>query len=336
MDNFDMLELELPSAEGIAELDDPVGEAAAADNTAGAGADETGGEDYSYDYDGGELENMAAPMLSEMDGSELGSFQTPKAAGASSERSSSGADIPVISEMSAAPMGQQRQQGQQMQSGQYGQRGQSGQQVQSGFNASGNGYGNSSPNNFPNNSGNNMPMNNVQGQSGGYGGAGQSTYAPVNNSGTGSVQGRTDYYDYLDADSELVAKGIKVAKTVGTITIIVSVLSGLTGLLSLSSRTVVSAAYCVYFSIKFMKGSQNSQYWLGAGCVLRMLLYIISLIDGAVNSAEYTAEYGSVVLSIAQFMCLTSAAVYGVLAYFYLLNKSVAAFCKRSGSRGEL
>ncbi len=345
MDELDMLSLELPSTEGLDDLDHPErpgggaeGGSAAENGALGSVSDDYNEDDYSYEYEGGELEDMAVPVLSEMDGSELG---TPAAKAAARPADSAGngagsngmagtgglsdmSGTPAFSEMSGTPAGgQPRQYGGQGMNGQYGSV------------ASGNNFGNNADNSQYNSPSN---MQYQQGQQGGYGR--QNTYAPVNpGSSNGGLQnsGRTDYWDMMDQDLPLVQRGAKIAKIIAVIIIVISVLDIILGLLVGAFRTVVAAGYRIYFSARLKNGSHNSRYWLGLGCVLSVISNVISMFEISGWSDTVAELIGSTwIITVIEAIILVPTVGFGIMAYFLLLDKSVEAFCERSRGRGEL
>ncbi|MDE7293700.1 MAG: hypothetical protein K2N72_04665 [Oscillospiraceae bacterium] len=348
MDELDMMSLELPSTEGLDDLEHPEksgGDAEGGSVTenavseSGSGEHDYHDEDYSYEYEGGELEDMAVPTLSEMDGSELGTFAANAAAEKTVSLDKPGAGgngstglgglsemsgAPAFSEMSGTPAGGQ--------TGQYGGQGMNGQY---GSNASGNNFGNNANNssyNSPNN------MHNMQNQQGGYGR--QNTYAPVNpgsaSGGMSQNSGRTDYWDMMDQDLPLVQRGAKIAKVISTIIIIISVLDIIGGLLSFAFRTVIAAGYRIYFSVRLKNGSHNSRYWLGLGCVLSVIFNVISMFEISGWSGEVVEIIGSAwIITVIEAIILVPTVGFGIMAYFLLLDKSVEAFCERNVGRGD-
>ncbi len=319
-----MMSLELPSTDGLDDLDNPgtvngnngnISENDSADN----GGPNAYNDDYSYEYEGGEPEDMAMPVLSEMDGSELGSFAANAAANpVSLEKPKADGNgtvgTPGLSEMSGAPAFSE------MSGAAAGQGGRQGINGQYGSNA----YGNSA-------------SDNMQNPQGGYGR--QNTYAPVNpgstnGGGMGQNSGSSNYRDMMDRDTPLVQRGAKISKVISTIIIVISVLDIIGGLLSFAFRTVIAAGYRIYFSVKLKNGSHNSRYWLGLGCVLSVIFNIISMFEISGLSGEVAELIGSTwIITVIEAIILVPTVGFGIMAYFLLLDKSVEAFCERNVGR---
>lgn len=302
MDDKDMLTLELPDTDGLANADDLSAASKAAENA----------HEVSYEYSPAENEeDIPMPVLSEMDGSEFssGAVSAPQPGANSSRRNvsgeNSGQGLPQLSEMSDMPYS------------------------------------------------NNARASGVSGASGQTFSGSQSTYSPVNgNGGTNAGQGtysssgsyggygsspapnRTSYLDMMDEETALAAKGEKIARVIGNITLVISVLDGLVGLLGFNIRIIMGAIYHIYFCVQFKKGSHNSRYWLGAGCVFTVISSIISVIQ-VDSMTEYAVELtgSSAIITVAQIIALIPVFLFAVLAYFYLLDKRVAAYCERNVGR---
>lgn len=331
MDKLDMMSLELPSAEGLDGLDNPEGAGGAGNAVSESGSDDRNEEEYSYEYDGGELEDMAVPMLSEMDGSELGTPASAPAAAKSVSLDKPGAggggtgSTPGLSEMSGAPaFSEMADTSAGRQTEQYGGQGMNGQY---GSDASGNNFGNTGFN-----SPNNMQTQPQRERQGGYGQ--QNTYAPVNPGsggmgGMGQNGGSSDYY-MMDGDLPLVQRGAKITKVIATIIIVISVLDIIVGLLSFAARTVIAAGYRIYFSVKLKNGSHNARYWLGLGCVLSVIFNFISMFQVS-GLSDYAVELiGSAwIITVIEAIILVPTVGFGIMAYFLLLDKSVEAYCER-------
>lgn len=311
MDDKDMLTLDLPDIEGLANADD---------FAQAAQADSADSEDVSCEYDpmAAAEEDIPMPVLSEMDGSDLGSFDAapaPANMSGGNVREDIGG-LPQLSEMSDMPFS----------------RGISGAQGSTGQAAGNAGAASGGQRIY-------SPMNGNSSYSPASGSSGQNTYSPVSG-GTGisnapfGQQGRSSYLDIMDEEVQLAAKGERIARIIGNITLVISILDGIAGLLSINIRAILGAVYHIYFCIQFKKGSHNSRYWLGAGCVLTVINGIVSVM--AVDSTtDFVVKYtgSSALITIVQLIVLIPVFLFAVLAYFYLLDKRVAAYCERNVGR---
>lgn len=310
MDDKDMLTLELPDTDGLANADDLSAVSQAAKDV----------DEVSYEYSPAENEeDTPMPVLSEMDGSEFnsGAVSAPQPGANSSRRNvsgeNSGQGLPQLSEMSDMPYSNNARA-----SGGSGQTGQTGQ----GFSGGQNTY---SP----------VSGNGMQGSYPSGVNAGQDTYSSANGR-QGNMPGSTNYFDLLDEENELVRKGGVIAKRVATAVIVLAVLNILANLInSFDILGAASAGVDIYFAVKFMRGSHNCRFWLGVFSVLNCINSVRSYIAIHTLSELAAALGGTVggVIVLLQIYCVISAVGMLVLAYFFFFNKAVDAYCERYSGR---
>lgn len=159
----------------------------------------------------------------------------------------------------------------------------------------------------------------------------QSTSQPYSASSySAQPQNKTTMDDfYAMTGNEDAIKGEKLAKRLSTAVIIASVLYALLGFSLLS---LLNAVYDIYFAIRFRNGSDRARFYLGAGCTFSAINAIRMIV--AVNkltalAAQYDVTF---IISVTQFILILITAGMGVLAYFFLLNKSVAEYCGKRGN----
>lgn len=141
-----------------------------------------------------------------------------------------------------------------------------------------------------------------------------------------------DFYA-MRGDNELFLRGEKTVKRISIVLIVFSVLNGLTGLLIGAYFSLLLAICDIVFLSMFKKGSERARWYLGVGCAVSAVDAIKTIIGFSSVSSIFVELGITFVYSIVQFIIIIFALVMGVLTYFFLIDKSVGEYCEKMSYR---
>lgn len=138
----------------------------------------------------------------------------------------------------------------------------------------------------------------------------------------------SEYFGHLsDEQYELAQAGKKKAQVIGAILIVFNALNILLGF---SISTLIVSGLYIGLAVCFMKGSGKVRIYLGVMSVVNAFksfssMFLIDSMNGLF------AEIGmSFMITIMQLILIISSIVYLVFAYFYIFDKSIAAYADRN------
>lgn len=138
----------------------------------------------------------------------------------------------------------------------------------------------------------------------------------------------SEYFGHLsDEQYELAQAGKKKAQVIGAILIVFNALNILLGF---SISTLIVSGLYIGLAVCFMKGSGKVRIYLGVMSVVNAFksfssMFLIDSMNGLF------AEVGmSFLITIMQLILIISSIVYLVFAYFYIFDKSIAAYADRN------
>lgn len=232
------------------------------------------------------FDDIAMPVLSEMDGSDIASPSEQAAKSASPDKPAE--PKPMFEDMSAPVRPQSTQQ--------------STSSEQSTYHSTSGSY---------------------ESTSGTYQNSSASSYADAYSS-TSQSNTYTNTFDALQQERmEMIAKGRRRAKFTGILAIVLDVLETL---FMLSLRNIIVTVIRIVLIVKFMNGSSSSRMYTAIISVIRIIMNIISIGQVDSMSAEFAQYGLSIVITITQLILFIGIFINCVVIYFTMFDKCVKEY----------